>query len=107
MVQSLNEKNFQKKVIESKKLVLVDFWAPWCGPCQIFAPILEEIEKEFEEKIKVYKINVDENQNISNQYQIEAIPTIFIFKDGKIIDKIIGLITKEELKEKINSLSSK
>lgn len=106
MVKNLNESNFQKEVIESKIPVLVDFWAPWCGPCQIFAPILEEIEKEFKNKIKVLKINVDDNQNISSQYQIEAIPTLFLFKDGQIIEKIVGLITKEEIIEKLNRLIS-
>jgi len=106
MVENLNESNFQKEVIESKIPVLVDFWAPWCGPCQIFAPILEEIEKELKNKIKILKINVDENQNISSQYQIDAIPTLFLFKDGQIIEKIVGLITKEEIMEKLNRLIS-
>ena len=96
--QNINE------VLASSKVVLVDFWAVWCGPCRALGPVVEEIASEFEGKIVVGKCNVDEAQDISMQYGIRSIPTIIFFKDGEPVDKTIGLVPKEEIVKRINNL---
>ncbi|MBC2851369.1 thioredoxin [Cetobacterium sp. 8H] len=100
-VLSLNNSNFKSEVIEKKGLVLVDFWADWCGPCKMLAPILEELSEETE--AKVCKVNVDESGDLAGDYGIRSIPTMIIFKDGVKIDQIVGLRQKSELLEKLNS----
>ncbi len=97
----LDESNWQSEVIESDKPVLVDFWAPWCGPCRIIAPIIEELADEFEGKIKVGKLNTDENPNIAMKYGIRAIPTVMLFKNGDVVDTRIGVQPKEALKQMV------
>ncbi len=97
----LDESNWQSEVIESDKPVLVDFWAPWCGPCRIIAPIIEELAEEFEGKIKVGKLNTDENPNIAMKYGIRAIPTVMLFKNGDVVDTRIGVQPKEALKQMV------
>ncbi len=101
---TLTDKNFKEEVLKAKIPVLVDFWAPWCAPCQMQGPIIEEVVKEFETKIKVGKLNVDENREIAGQYQIMSIPTLIIFKDGKVVEQMTGVQSKEVLVDKINSL---
>lgn len=100
----LTDQNFNEEVKDFKGLVLVDFWAPWCGPCQMMGPIIEELSKEFDGKIKIRKLNVDENPNIASKYEILSIPALKIFKNGEVVEEIIGLQPKEILMDKINNL---
>ena len=101
MEVKVNDTNFREEVLESELPVLVDFWAPWCAPCFIVAPAVEEIAKEYEGRFKVCKINVDEAPNTSSEYGIMSIPTLAIFKDGKLVDNIIGAVPKTAIEEKI------
>ncbi|MCK4248658.1 MAG: thioredoxin, partial [Candidatus Omnitrophica bacterium] len=97
----VNDANFKQEVLESELPCLVDFWAVWCGPCQMIAPALEEIAKEYKGKLKVCKLNVDEAPDISSEYQIMSIPNLVIFKNGKKVDSIVGAVPKEAIIEKI------
>lgn len=94
---------FDKNVLKSNKLVVVDFWATWCGPCRMAAPIVKSMADKYNGKAVIGKLDVDKNQEISNRYKVTAIPTILFFKNGKVVDKIVGLPTKEQLDSKINN----
>ena len=100
-MQIKNETEFNEEVLKSELPVLVDFWAPWCGPCQMVSPIVEELAKDYEGKLKVYKMNVDEVQSVAQRYNIMSIPTLAIFKDGKVVDEIVGALPKSEIEKKI------
>jgi len=94
---AVTDASFEQDVLKSDLLVLVDFWAPWCGPCRMVAPIVDEIAKDFEGQIKVFKLNTDENPNVASQYGIRSIPTLMIFKAGEKVDTVVGAVPKTTL----------
>jgi thioredoxin 1 len=100
----VNDSNFDQMVLQSKTPVLVDFWAVWCGPCRMVAPVVEELADEYEGKVTMVKLNVDENPKTASQYGIMSIPTLFIFKDGAPVSNIIGFRPKAELKKSIDAV---
>lgn len=104
MEQIFTDANFEQEVLKSAKTVLVDFWAPWCGPCQMMGPIIEELAKEMEGKVKIGKMNVDENPAISEKFGIMSIPSIKIYKDGKVVKEFTGVQSKESLKEELGKI---
>lgn len=87
----------------SSGLVLVDFWAPWCGPCKMIAPVLEELDSEMGDKVKIVKLDVDDNQETAGKYGVMSIPTLLVLKDGEVVDKVVGFQPKEALAERLNS----
>ncbi|GAA0434775.1 MAG: thioredoxin [Bacillota bacterium] len=97
---NVTDQNFSKETAEG--LVLVDFWAPWCGPCKMIAPVLEEIDGEMEDKVQIVKLDVDENQETAGKYGVMSIPTLLLFKDGNVVDQVIGFQPKEALVDLIN-----
>ncbi len=97
----VTDTNFQTEVLKSDKPVLLDFWAEWCGPCKMIAPVVEELAKEYDGKLKVGKVDVDSNQQTSMQYGVRSIPTLLIFKGGKVVDQLVGAVPKKVLAEKI------
>lgn len=97
----VNDANFDAEVIKSSTPVLVDFWAEWCGPCKMIAPTLEELAKEYDGKLKIGKLDVDNNQAVSLKFGIRSIPTLLIFKGGQVVDQLIGAVPKKMLVEKI------
>jgi len=97
----LTDSSFKKEVLESELPALVDFWAPWCGPCRMITPLLDELAKEYSKKLRVCKLNVDENPRVATQYGVMSIPTLIFFKNGKVIEQIVDVLNKVELKRKI------
>jgi thioredoxin 1 len=95
---------WDKEVLQANGLVMVDFWAVWCGPCRMIAPTVDELAKEYAGKVKVGKLNTDENPDIASKYKIMGIPTIMFFKDGQKVDQIVGAVPKPQLKAKIDAL---
>ena len=103
MTQSLTDSQFSENVLNSKGLVLVDFWAEWCGPCRQLGPILEAIDEEMGNDVKIYKMNVDDSPETASQFGIRSIPTMFLFIDGKQVDTIVGLNTQSTISSWIES----
>lgn len=99
---TLTDDNFQEEVLKSDKPVLVDFWAEWCGPCRMVAPIVEELAQEYNGSLKVGKVDVDANQKVSMQFGIRSIPTLLIFKGGRVVEQVIGAVPKRALTEKVS-----
>ena len=101
MVREINDNNFENIVINSENLSIVDFWAPWCGPCRKMSAVIDEVANEFEGKVNVCKINTDENLKSAKEYSISGLPSILIFKDGKPIERLVGLMPKDTLSNNI------
>ncbi len=99
-----NDKNFEAEVLKSDKPVLVDFWAPWCGPCQVMGPIIDELAKEIGDKAKVGKLNVDENPDTASKYGVMSIPVTKIFKGGEIVNEFVGVQNKDVLREELGKI---
>ena len=101
----LDESNFDREIANSEKPVIVDFWAEWCGPCKMIAPLLDEIAKEKADAVKVAKVNIDQNQSLSFRYNIRAIPSLLFFKNGQLRDQITGMTSKKDLLGRLASLA--
>jgi len=104
VITKLDESNFDREVNQSDKPVIVDFWAEWCGPCKMIAPMLDEIAKENAATVKIAKVNVDENQSLSFKYNIKAIPSLLFFKNGQLRDQVTGMTSKKDLLGRIEAL---
>ncbi|HEY3378726.1 MAG TPA: thioredoxin [Armatimonadota bacterium] len=95
--------NFDNEVMQASTPVLVDFWAPWCGPCRAVSPILDAVGEELQGKVKIVKVNVDENQQLAVRFGVQAIPTLIIFKGGEPVDRIVGMVAREEITRRLTS----
>jgi thioredoxin 1 len=102
-VTEFSDTNFQDDVLKSDKPVLVDFWAPWCGPCRMIAPLVEELAKEYEGSVKIGKVNIDDNPSVAMNYGVNSIPTLMIFKGGQVVDRFVGVQPKSRLQQAIDA----
>ena len=100
---TITDSNFQKEVLDSKTAVVVDFWAPWCGPCRAVTPVIEELAKDYAGKVTVGKLNVDENPEVAGQFNVMSIPTVMVFKEGKPVKSIVGAQSKDTYKQAIEA----
>ncbi|MDD3732318.1 MAG: thioredoxin [candidate division Zixibacteria bacterium] len=101
---NITDDSFETEVLQSDKLVLVDFWATWCGPCKMIAPILEEIASEMSDRVKVTKMDVDSNKVVAGKFNIMSIPSLLFFKDGKMVDQIVGAVPKAQLVSRLDKV---
>ncbi len=101
-VLNVTTDNFDEEVMNSEQPVLVDFWAPWCGPCRMVGPVVEELAEQYFGRVKVGKLNVDEQQELAGRYKVMSIPTIMLFKDGDVVEKVVGARTREEFEKMID-----
>ena len=102
MPKAITDADFENEVLKSERPVVVDFWAPWCGPCKMIAPALEELASEYQGRVKVGKVNVDENQNLAVKFGISGIPAVFMVKGGEVIDQVVGARSKKDFKAMID-----
>jgi len=103
-IESVKKDDFEEKVLKSTKPSLVDFWAEWCMPCKKIEPLLNQLSEEFKDKINFFKVNVDENPSLAAEYGIRGIPALFLFKNGEIVEKIIGVVGKKEILKKLKKV---
>ncbi len=103
-VANVSGQTWEREVLKAQGVVMVDFWAPWCGPCKMIAPIVEDLAREYAGKIKICKLNTDENPDIGSRYQIMGIPSLLFFKEGVVKDRIVGAASKKTLQDKIDSI---
>ncbi len=104
MAEELTDATFDSKVIKSPAPVLVDLWAPWCGPCRMLSPIIERIGEEYKGKVNVFKLNTDDNPQTAMQYRVQAIPTLLFFKGGKMVEQLVGVQPEKEIKNRLDGL---
>ena len=102
LVKEISQDQFDKQVIQQEKPVIIDFWAPWCGPCKAMTPVFTSLAEAYGSKMIFAKCNVDENQDIANRYGIKAIPTLMVFKDGGVVDTVTGLVSRGSLEDTVN-----
>ena len=102
-VLEFTDSNFKTEVLESQEPVLVDFWAPWCGPCKMLTPVIEELAGDFQGKVRIGKLNTDDNPQVASSYGISAIPTVLLFKGGSIVDRFVGVTPKPKMSASLNS----
>ena len=104
MAEELTDGTFDQLVTKASQPVLVDFWAPWCGPCRMISPIIEKLGQEYQGKVKIYKLNTDDNPNTAAQYRVQAIPTLLFFKSGELVEQLVGVQPEKEIRQKLDNL---
>ena len=104
MAMQVNDKNFEDEVLQSDIPVLVDFWAPWCGPCKAIGPVIDKLAEEYVDRVKIVKMNVDDNPTTPGKYSIRAIPTLILFKGGEIVDQVTGAVAKSNLEQMMSKV---
>ena len=105
-IVNITKDNFDQEVVKSARPVLVDFWAEWCGPCKMIAPILDELAAEYDGKVKIAKVNIDDHQELAGQFRITSIPTLLFFKNGQVVDQVVGLRSKKDFKAKLDQVAA-
>ena len=106
LILKLTQENFTQQVLQSPAPVLVDFWAEWCGPCKMIAPLLDELADEYDGKVKIGKVNIDEQQNLAAEYGVRAIPTLLVFQNGQVADQLVGARSKRDLKASLDRVAA-
>jgi thioredoxin 1 len=101
-IVTLTKENFSQEVLQSQTPILVDFWAEWCGPCKMLAPVLDELAEEYTGKVRIGKVNIDDHQELATQFGIQSIPTLLLFQQGQVVEQVVGLRSKRELKAKFD-----